>query len=211
MANGNEAPATDRRIDVVLAEYAWASHLLPFYRQVEMTALGAASVILSAVISVVAALAAGARPDPAAEATLLSASAWAPTILLLIEIMALARIRRAALYIRRYIGPLLRDLLGDERLLQWEELSSAQIFFPTGEVSELRRRTVAAMVSSFPIVFGIGSMSVALAVAGATIHPGGPIASVLFIGYSATFVSLCLAATGIMFTWRHEEHEALNA
>jgi hypothetical protein len=199
-------PASDRRIDIVLAEYAWASGLLPFYRQVEMTALGASGVVLSAVASVVAVIESGEGPDRVAEATLLSAAAWAPTVLLLIEIMALVRIRRAALYIREYLRPLARDLAGDTRLLRWEELSPEELFFARSEGSRWRRRIAGAMVSSLPVVLAIAFMTCALAAAGAAMHPDGADEPVLIIGYSATLVSACLAIPASIFTWRHEGH-----
>jgi hypothetical protein len=203
--NSGAVRATDTRIEILLAEYGWVSGQITFYRQVEVTALGATGVVLSAVVSVVAVLEGGKPSNRAAEATLLSASAWAPTLLLLVEIMALTRIRRAALYILEYLRPLACSLAGDEELLQWEALPPEAIFFRRAGGSKGWRFAVKVSVSSAPVVVAIGSVAVALAIAGAWIHPTGPwTAWVLVIGYVAAFMGLCLAAYGVVFSFRHE-------
>jgi len=196
------APATDKRIEIFLAEYQWVSSQIPFYRQVEVTALGASAIILSAVASVVAVLESGeGAPDRAAEGTLLAVSAWAPTLLLLVEIMALSRIRRAALYIRDHLRPRACSLTGDQDLLRWEVLKPDEIFFPNDEGPHWWWRFA---VSSAPIVLAIGSVAIALAIAGAVIHPDSWTAPVLVSGFAAAFVGLCLAFYGVVLSWRHE-------
>ncbi len=189
-------------IDFLIAEYQWASGLLPFYRQVELTVVGASALLLSAVASVVAVLEGG----PKAEATVLSASAWGLTVLLLLEIMALTRIRRAALYIRDHIAVRAWELAGDGILLEWENLHAKDLFF-RGEEEEVPRRRwfpVAILVSSAPVVLAVGLMAVSLALAGALVHPDAPMSAVLFVGYVAALVAVGLGIYGIRLSIRHE-------
>jgi hypothetical protein len=200
---GDAPPANREALDVFLAEYQWATGLLPFYRQIEVTVVGASALLVSAVASVVAVLEGGESADRSAEAALLSAAAWGPTLLLLLELMALTRIQRAAFYIRDYLAVPMRELAGREDLLRWEFIPARQLFFQDRK-PRWRWPMVALTLSSAAVVFAIWAMSVALAAAGRFVHPNRAEADVLYLGYGAALVSTCLAVYGIYFTVVHE-------
>ena len=63
---------------------------------------------------------------------------------------------------------------------------------------------VAILVSSAPVVLAIGLMAVALALAGALVHPDAPVSAVLFVGYVAALVAVGLGIYGIRLSIRHE-------
>ncbi|MCH7485108.1 MAG: hypothetical protein IIA90_08185, partial [Chloroflexi bacterium] len=99
-----------------MAEFNFVSALIPFYRRVEMTALIGTAVVIGAVVGAVASLEDATKPNREVEAILLSLAPWVTVLLLLVQIMALTRIRRAALYIKNVLRPLVQQLTNKDGL-----------------------------------------------------------------------------------------------
>jgi len=211
----------DRRHDavsLVVSEYEFVESLIPVYRHFELSVLAGAGLVMSAVIAAVAAIESGDDPNRDVEAILFATAAWAPVFLLLLEIVALTRIRRASLYITRSLRPLARELTTEEkRLLCWERAPTADLFEETlaaaqrtgrGPIKSLRRLLVSEglvrfFVSSTPLILVIFALSALLAVLGAAVRPW-----TLAIGLPAVVISAALAVYGIEATGRHEGREA---
>lgn len=169
-----------------------------------------------------AALEAADTPNRAAEGVLLSAGAWAPVLLLLIEIMALTRLQRASAYISGHLHPLAESLTGRPEVLMWEHAPSSQLLesiarateqaSPGSAVSRRRRLKrghqlllsegmVRTWLSSTPLIATIALVSVVLAGAGVILYPK----AVTWI--SAILAAGCAsggAAYGIALSHAHE-------
>jgi hypothetical protein len=202
----------DASVQVLLAEYQFVSELIPFYRGVELRALGGTGLVLSGIAAAVAALEAAETPKVTAEATLLVLAAWIPTFLLLIEIMALTRLRRASLYIAKRLHPLAVELAQNHQLLRWELEPSKELFEDTLERREdqpaalspmrfVTQRSLRAFASSSPLIVSIASVSVLLAGAGAI--RGGELIFLL-IGAPAAIIAVGLGSYGVAFSALHE-------
>jgi ClpA/ClpB-like protein len=175
-------------------EYEFVSGMIPFYRRVELTALGGAGLVVSSVLAAVAALA-GKGSHEAVEGGLLAGAAWGPAILLLVEAMALTRMRRASLYLRNSLRPLVVELTGEPRLLQWE-------LAPSAALREAGHGRVAGMmVSSAGIVLAMALSTLAMSAIGIAIHPT---AATLALGLSATAFALAITAYGLSITLTEE-------
>jgi hypothetical protein len=212
---GGSPPDDSRReaaLQLVLAEYQFVAGLIPFYRGVEMRVLGATGLVLSGVAAAFAALEAAQNPRIPAEATLLALAAWVPAFLLLVEIMALTRLRRASLYIAKRLHPLAKELGGDERLLSWELEPSKELFADTktrlaeegqsaGLFALVRERSLRISISSAPLIVAMAAISVLLAVAG---WLRGAAIGYLLLGAPAALIAAGLAAYGVAFTALHE-------
>lgn len=200
-------------MQLLLAEYQFVAGLIPFYRGVELRALGGTGIVLSGVSAAFAAFETADTPNVTAEATLLTLAAWIPAFLLLIEIMALTRLRRASLYIAKRLHPLAVELTQDDRVLRWELEPSKDLFAETltsreedrsGSVSPMRSVTKGSMrafISSSPLIISIAGVSVALAVAG--VIRGGELIF-LIIGAPAAIIAIGLGTYGVSFTALHE-------
>ena len=130
----HEAPDRDdeNAALILIAEYGFVAGLIPFYRRVELTATAGTGLLLSAIIAALAALEAAETPNKTAEALILAGGAWVPAFLLLIEIMALTRLRRASLYVRDSLHPLAVQLTGKEEILSWERSPTKNLVDETG-------------------------------------------------------------------------------
>jgi hypothetical protein len=211
-----------RALQLVLAEFQFVSGLIPLYRGVETTALGGTGLVVSGIVAALAALESSDTPKAAAEGVLLSAGAWAPVVLLLIEIMALTRVARASAYIADYLHPLARELTGDDRVLQWElgptkplmarigrarKVMTAPSSTALGETLDRSRkalvkdRVVRLSASSTPLIITIALVAIVLAVAGAFIYPD---ALTIISGVLAVLAAATGAAYGIAFSNHHE-------
>jgi len=121
----------DSAVSLVVSEFEFVEGLIPLYRHYELSVLAGLGLVLTALVAALAAIEAGADPNRSAEAILLSTGAWAPAFLLLIEIVALTRIRRASLYISEVLRPLAQDLTGEKGLLHWETDLNEELFEQT--------------------------------------------------------------------------------
>jgi hypothetical protein len=208
----DDAQQRDAALQLVLAEFQFVAELIPFYRGIEMRALGGTGLVLSGVAAAVTGLEAAETPEISAEATLLALAAWVPAFLLLIEIMALTRLRRASLYIAKRLHPLAKELAGDPRVLCWELEPSKELFADTlerraavgrrrGVLALVGERSVKISISSAPLITAIAAVSILLAVA-AWLR-GGDI-DYLLLGGPAALAAALLTAYGIAFTALHE-------
>jgi hypothetical protein len=217
LAGVSEDRRNQATAEFLLAEYHFLSGLIPFYRQVEMTALAGTGLVLSGVVAALAALEAADRPNRAAEGVLLAVGAWAPTLLLLVENVALTRLRRASLYIAEDLHPLAVALTG-RQVLSWELAPGRRLMETFDAAGEARRgwagriatrRSVQFFASSAPLLMTMMAASVVFAVAGVVLH-----ATLLnaVVGGLAALCALAIGAYGIAFTWIQEQrHGAAEA
>jgi hypothetical protein len=106
--------------DLLIAEYQYVSGLIPHYRNVEMLVLAGTGVVATAALAASAALMSGENPRPSVAAIVLSAAAWGPALLLVVEATALVRVRRASLFIGEKLHKVAKDVTGREDLLTFE-------------------------------------------------------------------------------------------
>jgi hypothetical protein len=211
------SPESDLVREALLHEYDFVAGLIPFYRRVEITALGGAGVVVSAVLGAVATLEGRDPPNRLAEATLLSLAGWAPAMLLLLELMALTRLRRASIYIQTVLYPRAARLAEDPLLLRWEFGPTRGLLQGTPQTTTLvggrfakRARFLAdplvkIFVTSTPLITALVAGAVVLPLVGAALHPGGWLAPVLSAGYVAAGVGICFGVAGFWLTRSHEE------
>lgn len=206
------ARSREAALQVLLAEYQFVAGLIPFYRGVEIRALGGTGLVLSGVAAAVAGLEAADTSKAGAEATLLTLAAWIPAFLLLVEVMALTRLRRASLYISKRLHPLAAELGEDERLMCWELEPSKELFADTqarqtdrtgrgGLMGLVRDRSVKISISSAPLILAMTAVSLLLALAGW--WRGGGV-DYLLLGGPAAVIAVAIGAYGIAFTALHE-------
>jgi hypothetical protein len=168
-------------------EYEYVSALIPFYRRVELAVLAATALLVTSALTAVAVLEAAAHPRPTAEGAILTAAACAPPFLLLLQAMAVIRLRRAALYIRDRLRPLAVGLTGEERILGWEVsrevgmtltgggrvhsvISSASLLPPLAVGVGLAFAGIAVCPSALTIVLGSIACVATVSIAGFVLH-----------------------------------------
>jgi hypothetical protein len=218
VAEGEEpaAGAKDRdqgALDLVVAEFQFVSGLIPFYRGVETTALGGTGLIVSGVVAALAALESADTPKAAAEGILLSAGAWAPVVLLLIEIMALTRVVRASAYIADHLHPLAEEITGRSEVLVWELAPTSHLLKrvragrrdSAAKEAIVRDSAVRWWSSSTPVIVTIALVSFLLAVSGAVVYPD---ALTVVSGVGAILTASAFAAYGTVFSHTHEARMA---
>lgn len=206
MATG---PTNQDAVSIFLAEYEFVSQLIPFYRRIEMTALAGSAAVIGAVVAAISTMEGRDQPDRAAEATLLSLGSWVTVLLLLIQIMALTRIRRAALYIREELSPKAKELSGGVELLQWETRHSK--ILKASQRNRLLKGVAGVFVTSVPVTAAIFAPALAMPVVAGFLHPDKWDAPVLLPGYVALVISALIALYGIAFSWSHESDDAHTA
>lgn len=197
--------AEDRAVQVLVAEFQFVSGLIPFYRRAELVVLGATGALLSVMVAALATLEAADEGQRQAEGLLLALGAWVPVLLLLVEVMALARITRASRYIERVLRPR-ACALGQAKLLEFERSPSAELLPETsGWLARVRRTFTIAVFSSASLILVVAIASTALAVAG-MIRDWSSLT--LCFGAPAVLSALGLGAYGISFTWTHEARKS---
>jgi hypothetical protein len=133
---GESSRPDENATSILVAEYEYVAGLIPFYRRLELTAMAGTGLLLSAIIAALAALEAAESPNKTAEALILAGGAWVPVFLLLIEIMALTRLRRASLYVKDTLQPLALELTGNEGILGFERSPTNLLVVETSERRE---------------------------------------------------------------------------
>jgi hypothetical protein len=208
----------DARIQVLLAEYEFVTGLIRYYRDVELRALAATGLVLTALAAAVAAFEAADTPNRVAESLLLAIAAWVPVVLLMIVIMAKARGMRSVIYVREGLRVRAGELAEHSGLLQWETHAGALLdeFLPkalaghwSAHVPEsIRNRLIISLLRGTPIILAITASSISLAIAASWIalaaqgwsHDETKIA--IAIGSAAGIVALTFSIVGIGFTNR---------
>jgi hypothetical protein len=218
-ATDDEEPAAtakdrdQRALDLVVTEFQFVSGLIPFYRGVETTALGGTGLIVSGIVAALAALESADTPKAAAEGVLLSIGAWAPVVLLLIEIMALTRVVRASAYIADHLHPLAEKITGKPEVLAWELAPTSHLLKrvragrrdSAAKEAIVRDSAVRWWSSSTPVIVTIALVSFLLAVSGAIIYPN---ALTIVSGVGAILAAAAFATYGIVFSHTHEARTA---
>ena len=209
-AHGLPTP-DDRALAILLAEYAFVSGLIPFYRRVEILALSGTGATIAVLLGFVGALEAGDEPNRRLQATLLSLGALVPLLLLLLELMALTRIMRASAYIRTDIYPMAQQLAERDEILRWE-------FSPTRKLIEnlpgFRRGPSPGFAkffaSSAPIVTAIAVAAIGLPLAGLAVEPSDPLAPDRLIGYVSAALASAAGGYTLFFTIQFEARSPSN-
>ena len=164
-----EAPdAQEAQLQVLLAEFEWVAGLIRYYREVELKALGATGLVLSAVAAAYAALESGTAAAQEAEGHVFAGAACVPAFLVPVVLMANMRGLRAVVYVREWLRPLACELTGDRRYLAWEMIAQKLLVavgggFATGVTGRL--------VSAAPVLMLVAGTSVLLGIGAWTIHP----------------------------------------
>jgi hypothetical protein len=203
----------DARVQVLLAEYEFVTGLIKYYREVELRALAANGLVLTAVAAAIAAIESADTPNRSAQSLLLSIGAWVPSVLLLIVIMAKARGMRAVIYVRERLRERAASITGDDELLEWETLAAGLTdeFLRSayqGRSQGMARWVVGHLLRGTPIILAITASSAALAVAGAWIAvethdwEGDEMWISFVLGASAAVAAAGLGVIGIAYTNR---------
>lgn len=196
----------DRAATILSNEYTFVSGLIPFYRRVEIGALGGTGTTIAALLAFIGVLETAADPDRPLEATILSLAALVPLVLLLLELMALMRIMRASAYIRRELYPLAVSLTSRPRVLRWE-------FSPTQDLLESiavgrepgpSPRFAKLFASSAPVITAIVLAAVGLPLAGVALDPSDWLAPARLVGYAAAAIAFAIGSYAILSTLRFE-------
>ena len=176
-------------LDVIVAEYNFVANLIPFYRRIETTALGASVTVVAALVSAFAVLESAVDPQRDIEATLLALAPWLLVTLSAIQIMGMLRIRRAATYVDSHLMPLAQSVTGTAGLLEWERSRSDLLF---EQITPRWGARVFAhfFLSSQPIIIAMTLPAIALPIFAGYWHPDGWKASVLWIGYAGAVAAL---------------------
>jgi hypothetical protein len=210
--NVNGTPPPDEHATAILiAEFAFVSGLIPFYRRVEIVALGGTGATIAALLAFVGALEAADEPNRALEASLLSLAALVPLVLLLLELMALTRIMRASAYIRTHLYPLGRELAEQDEILRWEFSPTRNLLESLAEHGRGPSPAFAKFfASSAPIVASIALAAVGLPVAGLALDPSDALAPARLVGYAASVFTLAVGGYTLFFTMRFEARSPIE-
>lgn len=211
----------DRAVQLLVAEFQFVSGLIPFYRRAELIVLGATGALVSVMVAALATLEAAEGSQRQAEGVLLVFGSWVPILLLLIEVMALARIARASRYIDGHLRKMASELGGLKELFKFEHSPRVEVrgmVKAWREASRKRRRKspssrsdrsrlifweplVMIFFSSTSPILVISLTSVALAGAGMALDLG---ALTLSVGLPAVISAAVVGWHGIAFTRAHE-------
>jgi hypothetical protein len=210
----------EARLQLLITEYEWVAGLIRYHREVELKALAAAGLVLSAVAAAFAALQAGGSDAQQAEGPLLAVAAWIPALLVPVIVMANLRGLRAVLYVRLWLFPLAADLTGDprSRYLAWEVVAKGIFAERFGAKPSargdpnlstrptVRSRVAAGLVSTALLVVLVALAAIALGVAASFVHPtvGARIAGALAAALAAGF-----AIAGVLVASESEERRQL--
>ena len=126
--------------------------------------------------------------------------------MLLVEVMALTRLRRASRYIARDLHPLAQRLTGRTDVLCWE-LAPTDTLFEFGAEGRFWKRTLNTVVSSTPLIVAMTRGALGLTIGSAVVERT---AAGIATGAAAVVASAVFAAYGIVFTHRHEGRGAVG-
>jgi hypothetical protein len=166
MANGDK----ELRLQAVIAEYQYVSGLIPYYRSVETNVLSIMAVVLAALAGFVGTVNAqqGAVLDYSVQGAVISLSSWLMVLFTAIEVTALLRIKRASVYLKKYLYTRLDEIVG-AKSMGFEEVRSLDLIkneYATGAHARVSDWARGRFVTSAPIVIGMGILSMALPVIG---------------------------------------------
>lgn len=206
----DEVDSAQRKTEFILAEFRFVSGLITFYRRVEFTAAAGTGVALSIVVGAVAAIwtvdvtgpdGIVIGPDKRLAANLLAIEPWIQVLLLLLHVMALVRLRRAALYIEKHLAPFANKLPGVDDVLQFETRSTNLLVGETWGLHFLTR----LQVTSTPVLLINWIPAVAFASVAAYVHPEHVSAPLVIASICAAGLATVIAAYGGVVTWAHEK------
>jgi hypothetical protein len=191
----------DRALAVVLAEYQYVAQNILMYRHLETFVLAGTGLVASGALAAFAALTTGEHPSPSKAGIVLTAAAWGPALLLLVEITALTRVLRASRYIARQLRPIAVELAHRDDVLQWEigrskplidELASSSFF----------RRLVRVFLSSVGTPLIPGATAAALAISGLMVQPS---TAAWVFGTGALLLAGATTAYGLFVAYYQEK------
>jgi hypothetical protein len=196
----------DRALTLLTAEYAYVSQNILLYRHLETFVLAGTGLVATGALAAYASLTAGENPDAHAAGIVLSAAAWGPALLLLVELTALTRVMRASRYISRRLRPVATELVQRDDLFGWEIASTSSLLddLPDGPAWSLFR-TLANLFSSSVGTQLIPSLTVCALTTGGLIVQASPTAWLL--GITAILVGIAAAAYGVALTCFHERRQ----
>jgi hypothetical protein len=196
----------DRALALLTAEYAYVSQNILLYRHLETFVLAGTGLVATGALAAYASLTTGEHPNTHAAGIVLSAAAWGPALLLLVEITALTRVMRASRYISRRLRPIATELGQRDDLFAWEIASTGSLLddVPSGRTWALFRK-LATLFSSSVGTQLIPSLTVCGLTIGSLIVQASP-ATWLF-GITAILVGIAAAAYSLVITCLHERRQ----
>ena len=196
--------AKERAIQLLISEHTFVSGLIPFYRRVEVTALVGTGLGLATLLGFIGTLEAAPSDHRSLEADIVALASWLPTMLLLIELMALARILRASSYISTQLYPLAVKLSGEEDVFLWEFSPGAKLIEGAKGKPRLWRPFIRHFSSSTPLILAIGGTAVVLPFVALTLDQDHSMSAARLAGYLSALIAAALSAYAIAFTVRYE-------
>ena len=184
----------------VIAEYNFVSGLIPFYRRMELAAVGGAGVVVAALIGALGALEGAAVSGnrvaiDRTEVFLLALAPWVFFLTTLMMTTALVRIRRASLYIQDSLSPFYPDVF------QWETVLHATLWNRTPR--GLRWLT-AIGEPSFPLLLSVVAPAVVSAFLADFWASGARSTGLITIGYTGAAAAVIVGGWAALFSWYHE-------
>ena len=140
------------------------------------------------------------RPDEELAANLLAVQPWIQVLLLWLTVMAMARLRRASLYIKKHFVPLANSLPGEDIVLQFEIVSTDLLTKGAPGPNFLTNK----LAASWPVLLINWLPAPAFAFTAIVVHPDDLRGPLVIAGVIAASL-----ATGIAFYggWASLSHE----
>lgn len=186
---------------LVAAEYNFVSGLIPFYRRMELTAVGGAGLVGTAIIGTLGALE-STSPEmmkrdsiERTEELILAAAPWLFLLTTFLVLTALVRIRRASVYIQSDLAPLAPDVF------QWETVLHSRLH--SGAPLPIRLIMLLGE-ASLPVIFATTAPAIAFAVMADLWVPGEKSSTILALGYAGAASTLTVGLLASVFTVYHE-------
>ena len=174
----------DLKVQALLAEYQYVSGLIPYYRSVETGVLSTMAVILAALAGLIGTLnTIKDAPDMQVQGIIVANTSWLVLLFTAIEVTASLRIMRASTYLKEELYPRLHKVVGSE-IMGFENKPSLELIRnrkAQGRHSLVSDWLRAKLVTSAPILLGMGLLAVTL-----------PLVGLAMSGFSLSFVN-CIA------------------
>ena len=200
----------DLQLQAVLAEYQFVSGLIPHYRSVETSVLSIMAVVLAALAGFIGTVNSqqGAVLDYSTQGAVISLTSWLMVLFTAIEVTALLRIMRASVYLKTHLYERLAVITGS-KTMGFEEVKSLELI--RNEKAKGRHASISDwsrgyLVTSAPIVLGMGLLSIALPIAGLLVpvlakHALGAQDAVwVSVGFLGGLVGLAVGYAGFRLT-----------
>lgn len=193
---------SDLKSSLIRSEYEFVLGLITFYRRVELTSIAGTGLIVSIVVGAVAALW-NADPNVRDEyliANLMALEPWAQVLLLSLQVMALVRLRRASLYIKHQIIPLVNEPGAGPGVLGFENEDTRILVKHTFKPGFV----VKFFTASYPLLLMNLLPAFAFTFAAWNVHPDQLRGEFVAFSLGASVIALVIAGVGALVSGLHE-------